>query len=268
MSVTEASGGDILRVAPENVSEEFANILSNDVIATHVTVEVTLYKAVQFKNEDSSCLSFGKSRLHKKVGNATSASSFSFGYNLKSDEELNALMADKQSLQFLPMQAVFTYKSLEGMKCIRVINRRQPITFNKQEAQQNAKVDLLARAGRRQAAKFAEQGRYEDMRLCASEWKNEISQQELKNSNNLKMAQEFHADLDDLQQEVFEQECLERQMGYEAMDDCEEGLMNFEEMNMPREVLAKEEKKSSKPERREVFQDKFISKVNKMQKKN
>lgn len=270
MSVTEASGGDILRVAPENVSEEFANILSNDVIATHVNVEVTLYKAVQFKNEDSSSLSFGKSRLQKKVGNATSASSFSFAYNLKSDEELDALMIDKQSLQFIPMQTVFTYKSLEGMKCIRVINRRQPITFNKQEAKKNAKVDLLARAGRRQAAKFAEQGRYEDMRTCALEWKNEISQQDLKNTSNLKKAQEFHADLDDLQQEVLEQECLEMKMGYKCEEDNEDVVGSFQVMEMSNEVkreMPQEERKAPKPERREVFQDKFISKVNKMQKK-
>ncbi len=52
VSITEISGGDLIRVAPENISEQITNILSNDVIATHVEVEVTLHKSVEFKNED------------------------------------------------------------------------------------------------------------------------------------------------------------------------------------------------------------------------
>ena len=169
INVTETSGGNIIRVAPEKLSEEFANILSDDVIATHVSVEVTLHKAIQFKDEDISALSLRKSRLQKKVGNATETSSFSFRYSLKQDEELKELGIIKQDLNILPFQAVFTYRSLEGMKCIRVINRRQPVTFDKKEANRNVKVEMLARAGRRQAANYAEQGRYEDVRMAAIE---------------------------------------------------------------------------------------------------
>ena len=169
MNLTEASNGNIIRVAPENISEEFSNILSNDVIATHVTVEVTLHKAIQFRDEDPSALMFNKSRLQKKVGNATNASSFSFKYQLKPDSELESLAINNNSLSVIPMQAVFTYKSLEGMKCIRVINKRQPITFDRAEAKKNVKVPMLARAGRREAARMAEEGRFEDVRNYAIE---------------------------------------------------------------------------------------------------
>jgi Sec23/Sec24 zinc finger len=219
-SVTEASGGEIMRVAPENLSEQFANILSDSVIATHVTVEVTLQKSLMFRDEDPLTLSLQSSRLQKKVGNAVSSSSFSFKYTFKSDEELNAIGVDKLALDFVHMQAVFTYKSLEGMKCIRVINRKQPVTFDKQQAKRNVKIEMLARAGRREAARCAEQGRFNDAKIAALEWRKALNEQEIKLEKDLQHVERFQTDLMDLEAE---------------MDELDQGVVQIDYMEKPKE---------------------------------
>ena len=110
----------------------------------------------------------------------------------------------------MPLQAIFTYKSLEGMKCIRVINKRQPITFNREEASRGSKPSVLARAGRRQAANYAEQGRYDDARRVAFEWGKAVSEAPIKSEDDINQVKKLKADLEEIKHEIFEQEGIER----------------------------------------------------------
>lgn len=206
IKVIKTTGGDIVQVAPENISEEFANILSNDVIATHVNVEVNLHKSIEFKNEEPQNLSFMNSRLRKKVGNATAVSSFSFAYNLKADNELNELGINKEQLQTIPIQAVIEYVSLEGMKCVRVISKRQPVTFDREKAKGSSKLEVLARAGRRQAAWYAEQGRFSDVRECADEWIEEIQGSEVRNIDDQEVLVNFQSKIKELEEVIASEE--------------------------------------------------------------
>lgn len=255
MKLTEISGGNIVRVAPENLSDEFSNILSEDVIATHVTVEVTIHKSVEFRDEDPISLSLYNSRLQKRVGNATNTSSFSFNYRVKTEEELRMLGIEAAALKNIPMQAVFTYMSLEGMKCIRVINKLQPVTFDVRKAKQNANVKMLARCGRREVAKYAEQGRFEDVRSAAQEWKNVLVEQEVKAEEDLRDIKEFDEDLYEMENELVEQECLEIEKSAGLMKKNQE---KKEESKKPEEGQ----------ERRAMYADKFVNKLNQMKKKS
>ena len=278
MSVTESSGGSVVRVAPENLSEEFANILSEDVIATHVEVQVTLHRALEFRDEDPGLLALQNSRLQKKVGNATNASSFSFNYRLKNEEELRGLGVEIGNLKAVPMQAVFTYRSLEGMKCMRVISKVQEATFDKQKASQNVKVSMLARCGRREAARFAEQGRYEDVRSAAVEWKTVLKEQEVKKDQELADIIEFEQDVEELKMEVNLQESLDRKemecamMERRAFSHREDERFEAERirMEMIRDEIKGSEECERKPEaqtRSNTYGDRFVSKFSQLKKK-
>lgn len=48
---------EVMRVTPEKLGEEFSNILSNPVIATHVRAKIFLQKCMEFRNEDTHSLS-------------------------------------------------------------------------------------------------------------------------------------------------------------------------------------------------------------------
>ena len=51
-TVVEATGGDLTKVDPQNLSNDFANILSQEVLATNVKVTVNLHKDLKFRNQD------------------------------------------------------------------------------------------------------------------------------------------------------------------------------------------------------------------------
>ena len=271
MSVTEISGGNVVRVAPENLSEEFANILSEDVIATHVEVKVTLHRAVEFTNEDPAVLALQNSRLQKKVGNATNHSSFSFNYKLKDEGQLARIGVDVGSLKIIPMQAVFTYKSLEGMRCMRVISKVQEATFDKQKASKNVKVAMLARCGRRQVAMCAEQRNYSDVKPSSEEWALLLREQEIKKEEELADIMEFEHDLEELNQEVYHQESIDRKIEREQAE-IERQYYNME---MNEEVklegiepcCASNERKPEIQSRSKVSGDRLVSKFNQLKKK-
>lgn len=293
IKVTKTTGGDVVRVAPEKISEEFSNILSNEVIATNVNVEVSLHKSIEFKNEDPKSLFFMNSKLQKKVGNATLTTSFTFAYNLKQDNELEALGINKASLDTIPIQAIVTYISLEGMKCVRVFNRRQPVTGDRKIAKGSERRDILTRAGRRQAAWYAEQNMYDDVVNCANEWRDELRSSSPRNFVEKEIQEKFESEIQEL-------ECIVsnemQEMRRQADMDCEEvNVIRFEkeliecksselqccseeskkiektENLIIEEPLYEEELKRQEEERKRVYSryknsDNYVSKLSKLNK--
>ena len=157
--VTEASGGNVIRIVPEKLTQEFANVLADTVIATHVNVTVTLHKALKFVNEDPNDLLWNMSRLTKHVGNVTDNSSFSFEYCLKNPAELERDGVDLAGISSVGIQALFEYLTLDGNKCLRCITKMMPITDSVEEAMKNAKLDIMMRNHNRQANRMVQQGK-------------------------------------------------------------------------------------------------------------
>ena len=195
--VTEETGGSIVKVAPETLVTEFASIMSDDVIATQVTVDVLLHKSIKFCNESSENLLNNDSKMHKVVGNATPSSSFSFQYLPRTDEELTALGINKNELRSIPIQAIFTYRTTEGKKCIRAITQIVPVAFSKDQVEDEMNVEILARCARRNAVKLAEEGKLEEAKEDAKMW-NEMLREEAKGDENMQVLHEFEKDAEEL----------------------------------------------------------------------
>jgi len=88
--MAELTGGNVEKVNPTTLSDEFANMLSVPVIATKVESRVKLHKGLQFRNELPENLSADKSILGKKFGNVTGETVFTFEYGMKPISELLA----------------------------------------------------------------------------------------------------------------------------------------------------------------------------------
>lgn len=87
-AMVDMTGGNIERVSPETLTQDFANILSKPVIATGVQVKVKLHKGLTFRNEPAINLSHENTLLTKDRGNVTEDDVFTFEYTIKSIQEL------------------------------------------------------------------------------------------------------------------------------------------------------------------------------------
>lgn len=119
------TGGNVERVDPVSLTKNFANILSQPIIASNVCAKIKLHKGLQFRNEDPTLLSADKSLLVRDVGNVTMDTEITFEYTLKKISELAAMEdIDLTKIEKFPFQTQITYKALDGSKCIRVITEQ------------------------------------------------------------------------------------------------------------------------------------------------
>ena len=239
IGVIEKTGGEVNRVAPDRISEEFSNILSNEVLATKVEIQITLHKSVEFKNEDQENLTFGNSRLEKVIGNAISNSSFSFAFNLKSQEVLNTLDVQIDKIHMIPFQAIIKYVNLQGKKFVRVINKQQLVANDRNESENMVNMGILARAGRRQAARLAEQGRINEAQNVLNDWKKEIIQ----SASRTELPEAHEVECFMVQAEKFERE-IEFEV-HKRISSTEKASMDFIHQQFDQLLPEDEEKMAS-----------------------
>lgn len=135
-------------------------------IATHVKVSLTLHKLLKFRNAEGEKLQNEGSKITKEIGNATEDSEITFEYTQKLQ---NDFKDQKQSQEFqqllnqkgsVPFQMLIEYRTLEGMKCLRVQSQQQEITEELEKAEQNINMQVMANHARSFAAQQAFQGNY------------------------------------------------------------------------------------------------------------
>lgn len=86
--IAELTGGQVERVNPTSLTQNFANILALPVIATNVVTKVKLHKGLEFRNEDPANLSEDKSIMVRQLGNVTEETEITFEYRLKPIKDL------------------------------------------------------------------------------------------------------------------------------------------------------------------------------------
>lgn len=86
--ISEMTGGNVERVDPVQLTQNFSNILQLPIIATKVVTQIRLHKGLEFRNEDPANLSEDKSLLVRELGNVTEETEFTFEYRLKSIKDL------------------------------------------------------------------------------------------------------------------------------------------------------------------------------------
>lgn len=89
--LADLTGGNVERVDPVSLTTNFANILSEPIIASNVVAKVKLHKGLQFRNEVDQNLSDDKTMMVRDVGNVTADTEITFEYTLKNIADLVAM---------------------------------------------------------------------------------------------------------------------------------------------------------------------------------
>ena len=104
--LAELTGGDVTRVAPVDLTKNFANILSLPIIASNVVCKVKLHKGLQFRHEDPSTLSEDQTLMVRDIGNVTDETEITFEYTLRKIKELAKMEdIDLTKITEFPFQA-------------------------------------------------------------------------------------------------------------------------------------------------------------------
>lgn len=160
--LSELTQGNLVKVDPNALGADFAEILADRVIALNAVVGVTLHKALKFINEDPQLLQFNGSRFLKNIGNLVLSTSFSFEYNCKTEEELKADGIDTSSLTRIPLQAVIDHKTPKGAHCLRVMTRVLNVTTSQEQAEAEANYRVISDNYQLRSAQMATEGRFEE----------------------------------------------------------------------------------------------------------
>jgi len=159
--LTELTTGVVNIVDPLKITQEFSSILSQPVIATHVSVKLVMHNGLFIRTEGEEQKQVEKqSFVTREVGNVTADSAFTFEYGVKAANEVK-----NKQLSALPFQLQIYYTKLNGMKCIRVITREQKLTWDRAQAEAEVNMDVLGMNAMQQTAQIAQHGDYSYARL-------------------------------------------------------------------------------------------------------
>jgi len=172
--LADLTGGDILKVNPLNLSSDFANILSQNLVATEVNLKVKLHKGLSFRNEDNANLSEKNTLLTKNVGNAYEGQEITFEYSVKSAAELKEADVDFDKLKAIPFQAQIAYNSLDGHKCIKCLTRMHEFTYEMEEAKKDMNSEAISVNVVQAAGKMAKKGQLREAQAYTKIWSNEL----------------------------------------------------------------------------------------------
>jgi len=143
--LAEVTGGNVERVNPDTITANFANILSQPVIATNVTTKVKIHKALHFRNELPENLNEDRTLMVRELGNVTQENDFTFEYALRPLLELVEMDEfDLTKITHVPFQAQISYTGLDGGKYLRVITQLKEVSNNRAELEQKANYNIIS----------------------------------------------------------------------------------------------------------------------------
>lgn len=86
--LAEMTGGEVERVNPVELTNNFANILSQPIIASNVVAKVKLHQGMTFRNENPDHIDEDGALMTREVGNVTAETEITFEYTMKKISEL------------------------------------------------------------------------------------------------------------------------------------------------------------------------------------
>lgn len=196
--IAELTGGDVQRVDPKNLIDNFSNILSLPTIATNVQLKVKLHKGLEFRNEDPQSLSEDMTILARDLGNVNEDTEVTFEYKMKSIKKLLKMLdLDMSKLTRFPFQAQISYTALDGARCVRVITNQVETSSDREELVQGANFGMLGQAAIQQSAKLARGGHVERAQVVAKAWHNHL-QRGARDMDQVYAVQNYEGNMQDM----------------------------------------------------------------------
>ncbi|CAD8201363.1 unnamed protein product [Paramecium octaurelia] len=179
-ALSEKTNGTVTRVKPEDIEKDFANILKDELVGTQVQLFVNLHRALKFRGEDDPTLS---NKLKRDIGNATIATTQTFEYQLKNDQELQKEQIDIKDLKNVPFQIKVNYTNLHGDRLMRVVTQLVSTTENVKEAEEEAEVEVIHKRMAQKTAQIAKKGNYQEAQSYNDQWDGYVQKNAVINNN-------------------------------------------------------------------------------------
>ena len=187
-TMIQKSGGEIIRVNPTKIIEEFNDMFENTLIGTNVKLNVNLNKILCFRNEEeeNNKLYNDGSSFKDEIGNVKLESEKYFEYKFKKAWKIADMTdVDIDNVKILNFQCVIEYTNLDKKKIIRVINETQKVCKVSKDIENNINFDIISTNAMQRAGKLAKKGKYKESQIESLRWKSYMKKNLHSNNNNV-----------------------------------------------------------------------------------
>jgi len=168
------TGGNMVKIDPENLADDFAEFLSERIIAFNCTIAIKLHSIMKFVTINPSDIGADPSVLFKELGIVVPTLVFTFEYALKSPEELKQNNINITKLKKLPFQVLLTYIGPDKLRYCKVISKTLEVTNDREEASKGIDVNILAMHSRKKTGDLALQGRMREAQNVTASYRSLI----------------------------------------------------------------------------------------------
>ena len=197
-NMVELSGGEIIRVNPNQILDGFKDLLDNQAIATDVSIKLNLNKSMTFRDQDKKDLKNEESSIVKKLGNVTKETETYYELKFKHATKLAEMMdIDFNNLKNLIFQTEILYKNRNGDKCVRVITKNLKVSDNKEEINKQAHFNIVSTMQIQKSAKMAGAGNLMGAQAQIHLARNFLGSNQHYNMKNQNVFRQFNSNMND-----------------------------------------------------------------------
>ena len=191
--MVEPTGGDIFRVDPNDIFDEFNDFLENKAIASEVEIKINLNKCMTFRDEEKKDLINDESSIIKKIGNVTKEKESYYELKFKQSTKLADMTEiDFDKLKNLIFQIEIKYTKKNGGKYIRIITKNLKVSDNKEEINKIANMNILSTLQIQKSAKLAEAGKFMEAQAQIHIARNYMQMNQKYNPRNISIFNQFN----------------------------------------------------------------------------
>ena len=197
-NMVELSGGEIIRVNPNQILDGFKDLLENQAIATDVSIKLNLNKSMTFRDQDKKDLKNDDSSIVKKLGNVTKETETYYELKFKHATKLAEMTdIDFNNLKNLIFQTEILYKNRNGDKCLRIITKNLKVSDNKEEVNKQALFNIVSTMQIQKSAKMAGSGNLMGAQAQIHLARNFLNSNQHYNVKNQNVFRQFNSNMND-----------------------------------------------------------------------
>ena len=195
MKMVEKSGGEITRVTPDKIVEQFSGLVESNIIGVDTNLEIIMPNILKFRNENHKKLENFESKYKNAVGNIKSNMIDYFEFKFKKSRFLSDMNLNLNKLKKLPIQCIIEYKDKNNGKYIKVFTELKSVSSNKEEILKQANFKIVSGNAIQKSAKMAMEGNYRKAQINTMAWKKFLNSNKDKDKNAKDTYSQFKANM-------------------------------------------------------------------------
>ena len=259
MNMIQNSGGEIIRVNPNEILDGFKDLLENEALASEVELRMNLNKCMTFRDQEEKDMENEGSSIIQKLGNVSKETETYLELKFKKSVKL-AEMKDInfEELKNLIVQVEIVYRNKEGGKYKRIITKNMKVSDNKEEVEKQANYDIITAAEIQKSAKLAGAGLYREAQAQAHVARKFLQKNKKQSKESYESYQMFNNNMNLFNQNLDYHYNSKKKYKVDEVDDDDEDEDEDEkeEYKKKKKCSKKEEKKEKKSKHNKEFDSK------------